>query len=41
VVLTVKYDDTLGFPREINYDGAYNIADDEITYTLTNVVIPR
>jgi len=31
-VIRVVYDPILGYPREIDYDGATNIADDEITY---------
>lgn len=31
-VIRVVYDPILGYPREIEYDGATNIADDEITY---------
>ena len=39
VVLRVTYDPTLGYPREIVYDGATNIADDEVTYTVSNVAL--
>lgn len=36
--LRVTYDSTLGFPTEIVYDGSVNIADDEVTYTVRDVV---
>jgi hypothetical protein len=32
-----RYDPARGFPREINYDGSLNIADDELFYTVSNV----
>ncbi len=33
-----QYDPARGFPREINYDGSLNIADDELFYTVSNVI---
>jgi hypothetical protein len=36
-VLRVTYDPTLGYPVEIVYDGAVNVADDEITYRLSDL----
>lgn len=36
--LRVTYDPTLGFPTEIVYDGSANVADDEVTYTVQDVV---
>lgn len=40
--LRVTYDATLGYPREIVYDGSRMIADDEVTFTAKDVVsIPR
>ena len=36
-VLRVTYDPTLGYPVEIVYDGALNVADDEITYHATDL----
>ncbi|HSQ31210.1 MAG TPA: DUF6174 domain-containing protein [Gemmatimonadaceae bacterium] len=36
-VLRVTYDPTLGFPIEIVYDGAVNVADDEVTYRLSDL----
>jgi Family of unknown function (DUF6174) len=38
-VLRVTYDPNLGFPREIIYDGAANTADDEINFTVSDVVL--
>jgi predicted small secreted protein len=35
--IRVTYDAQLGYPREIVYDGSIQLADEEITYTLTNV----
>ena len=35
--IRVTYDADLGYPREIVYDLATNIADEEVTYTVTNV----
>lgn len=37
VTIRVTYDAELGYPREIVYDLATNIADEEVTYTLTGV----
>src|SRR5262249_47607128 len=39
-VLRVTYDPSLGFPKEIIYDGAANAADDEVNYTVSDVVSP-
>lgn len=36
-VLRVTYDPTLGYPVEIVYDGAVNVADDEVTYRLSDL----
>ena len=36
-VLRVTYDPTLGYPSEIVYDGSFTIADDEVTYTVSDV----
>ncbi len=36
--LDVTYDAQLGYPITISYDGAANIADDEVTYNLRDVV---
>jgi hypothetical protein len=36
-VLQVNYDPNLGYPSKIVYDGATNIADDEVTYTVSDV----
>ncbi len=36
-VLRVTYDPALGYPVEIVYDGAVNVADDEITYRLSDL----
>lgn len=38
-VLDVTYDPTLGFPSRIIYDGAANAADDEVTYTVSDVKV--
>lgn len=38
-VLDVAYDPTLGFPAKIVYVGSYSIADDGITYTVSDVVL--
>jgi len=35
--IRVTYDADLGYPREIVYDFATNIADDELTYTLDSL----
>lgn len=35
--IDVTYDATLGYPREINYDGSAGIADDELFYTISDV----
>jgi hypothetical protein len=35
--LRVTYDTDLGFPREIYSDGSFRIADDEVTYTASDV----
>lgn len=37
VRIDVQYDATRGFPREVIYDRSLNIADEEVTYTLSNV----
>jgi len=37
VVLDVTYDASLGFPSKITYDGSFAIADEEITYTVSDV----
>jgi hypothetical protein len=37
--ITAQYDASRGYPREIVYDGSVNIADDELTYTLSNVAV--
>jgi hypothetical protein len=37
VRIDVQYDATRGFPREVVYDRSLNIADEEVTYTLSNV----
>lgn len=36
-VIRATYDPVLGYPTSIEYDGAANIADDEVNYTLTDV----
>lgn len=36
--IDVTYDSELGFPTRIEYDGRANIADDEVTFTASNVV---
>lgn len=36
-VIRATYDPVLGYPTSIEYDGAANIADDEVSYTLTDV----
>jgi hypothetical protein len=36
-VIRVSYDPELGYPSSIEYDRATNVADDEVTYTLTDV----
>lgn len=36
--LEVTYDAQLGYPITINYDGAINAADDEVTYNVRDVV---
>jgi hypothetical protein len=36
-VLEVQYDAVAGFPTRINYDGSFRVADDELTYTASNV----
>jgi Family of unknown function (DUF6174) len=36
-VLRVTYDPNLGYPRQIVYDGSRAAADDEITYTVSDV----
>jgi hypothetical protein len=35
--LEVTYDSTLGYPSRIVYDGSTTIADDEVTYTVSDV----
>lgn len=35
--INVSYDPQLGFPSEIDYDGRVNIADDEITFYVSDV----
>ena len=35
--IRVTYDPTRGFPTEIDYDGAAQIADDEIFFRITDV----
>lgn len=37
-VLDVSYDPSLGFPSKIVYDGAANAVDDEVTYTVSEVL---
>lgn len=37
VVLEVTYDPVMGYPTKITFDGAFNIADDEITYEVSDV----
>ncbi len=32
-VLTVEYDEVLGYPRKVIYDGNFEIIDDELTHT--------
>lgn len=36
-LIRADYDATQGFPTEIDYDGAAQIADDEVSYRVTNV----
>jgi hypothetical protein len=36
-LIHAQYDGTKGFPTEIDYDGAGQIADDEIFYRITDV----
>jgi len=36
-VIRATYDPVLGYPTSIDYDGAANIADDEVSYTLSDV----
>jgi hypothetical protein len=36
-LIRAKYDATQGFPTEIDYDGAAQVADDEISYRVSNV----
>jgi hypothetical protein len=36
--LEVTYDAQLGYPITINFDGSVNVADDEITYNVRDVV---
>lgn len=36
--MRVTYDSALGYPREIYSDGSVQIADDEITYTIRDLV---
>jgi hypothetical protein len=36
-VLEVRYDAVAGFPTHINFDGSFRVADDELTYTASNV----
>jgi len=36
-VIQATYDPVLGYPTSIEYDGSVNTADDEVTYTLTDV----
>ena len=36
-LIRVDYDTAMGFPREIDYDGAAQIADDEIFYRVSDV----
>lgn len=36
-LIRAEYDATKGFPTEIDYDGAAQIADDEIFYTVSDV----
>ena len=38
LVLEVTYDPVMGYPRRIVYDRAANIADEEVTYQVANVV---
>jgi hypothetical protein len=38
LVLDVTYDPVMGYPRKIVYDGAANIADEEVTYQVADVV---
>lgn len=35
--IRVEYDTAMGFPREIDYDGAAQIADDEISFRVSDV----
>ena len=35
--IEAEYDAARGYPREIDYDGSLNIADDELLYTVSNV----
>jgi hypothetical protein len=35
--IRVEHDTAKGFPREIDYDGAAQIADDEISYRVSDV----
>jgi hypothetical protein len=36
-LIRVEYDGIQGFPTQIDYDGAAQIADDEVSYRITNV----
>jgi hypothetical protein len=36
-VLEVEYDPSLGYPTRIIYDGSKNVADDEVTYTVSDL----
>jgi len=42
-LIRANYDETKGFPTEIDYDGAAQIADDEIFYRVSDVhpIVPR
>jgi hypothetical protein len=35
--IRVEYDATKGFPREIEYDGAAQVADDEVVFSVSDV----
>jgi hypothetical protein len=35
--IAAQYDPARGYPREIDYDGSLNIADDELMYAVSNV----
>ena len=42
-LIRAEYDTVKGFPTEIDYDGAAQIADDEVFYRITDVhpIAPR